>query len=220
MYGLSLEWERCPDGVEAVDLSEPVGGTIAYSPELLGIWARCRSDRRDVVRYDISNLEDPIVLHFVNARDDEARLRFLSRFGLLGPWTERGRTTQLPLDMVSENQKVLEALLWKAGSGKPVEAMTSVNSLLASHKGFALVPVLDLAGGSNVPRLALHPQSLLGLMAMEVAMVAANDARTTTCQNCGKVFVTGPLTGRRAHALYCSDRCRVAAMRKRNSEKN
>lgn len=35
------------------------------------------------------------------------------------------------------------------------------------------------------------------------------------CLNCEVTIVTGTGTGRRSHAKYCSDRCRVAAMRKR-----
>jgi hypothetical protein len=38
----------------------------------------------------------------------------------------------------------------------------------------------------------------------------------TACDHCGGVYWTGHRTGRRSHAKYCSDRCRVAAMRARN----
>lgn len=214
MYGLSLEWARCPDGVEIVDLGEP-DHRQPIALQQGGKRVRYRTVRRENRRYDINNLEFPILLNLVNARDDDARLAFLATFGLLA--ARDG--TEEDWDAFNDWQRALENLLWKAGSGDPVRAMQSVNDALSAHTSFALVPSLDLAGGRKVPRLALQPQSLLGLVLMETAMIAANDARTATCQHCGKIFITGPLTGRRSHAVYCRDSCRVAAMRKRHAER-
>jgi hypothetical protein len=54
-------------------------------------------------------------------------------------------------------------------------------------------------------------------MLMEVAMIVAHDVRVAECEHCGTVFLTGALTWRRAHARFCSDKCRVAAMRARQA---
>jgi hypothetical protein len=97
--------------------------------------------------------------------------------------------------------------------------MTSVNAALKGHRGFALVPTLDLAGKGGAPRMALQSQSLFAFMLMEAAMIAAHGVRLTSCKQCDGAFVTGPLTWRRSHARYCSDRCRVAAMRSRNADR-
>jgi hypothetical protein len=64
--------------------------------------------------------------------------------------------------------------------------------------------------------MLLKCSSLTNFMKMEIAMAAMHGAKLATCEHCGAVFLTGPLTGRRSHAKYCSDRCRVAAMRARN----
>jgi hypothetical protein len=64
--------------------------------------------------------------------------------------------------------------------------------------------------------MLLRSHHLIGLMAMETAMVAQSGARTFTCEHCGNLFLIGPL-GLRSHSRYCSDRCRVAAMRDRNA---
>ena len=59
--GLSLETERCPDGVHLVD----------------GFF-RPRSERREPVRVVSADLNKLVVLDFINARDDLAP--FLSRY--------------------------------------------------------------------------------------------------------------------------------------------
>jgi hypothetical protein len=170
---------------------------------------RYRSSRRHMVQYDISDLENPIVLHFVNSQDDEGLIQFFSRFGLL-----MGR--DLERDEALDWRKSMRQLLSKAGGGDPLRAVEAVNAALESHKRFGLTPRLDLAGKGNAPRLGLRPQSLLALMLMEVAMVVANGALLAHCDHCDKAFLTGSKTGRRSHAVYCADRCRVAALRARN----
>ena len=125
---------------------------------------------------------------------------FLGRFGFLlreDKFYERD-------DLLSE-QRGVRKLLASAGSDKPNEA--TINKLLRSN----FVPVLEDR------RLSFSLKSLCALMLREIVMVVEKDARFTTCQQCDKAFLTGPSTGRRSHATYCSDRCRVAAMRARNA---
>jgi hypothetical protein len=52
---------------------------------------------------------------------------------------------------------------------------------------------------------------------LEVRLAAEKGCKLARCANCNDGFLTGPLTGRRSHAKYCSDRCRVAAMRARQA---
>ncbi len=99
-----------------------------------------------------------------------------------------------------------------AGSGQADEAATVVNKRLASSKGLALVPAL--VDGN---RLSLRLRSLYALMLMELAMIVEKGARLASCGHCKVVFLTGPTTGRRSHVRFCSDRCRVAAKRARNT---
>ena len=65
--------------------------------------------------------------------------------------------------------------------------------------------------------MLLQSQTLFGFMLMETTMAIVHDARVAQCEKCGAVFLTGPLTWRRPHARFCSDRCRVAAMRARQA---
>ena len=110
-----------------------------------------------------------------------------------------------------------EALLRTAGSGDSVAAWLNIGPVLEGYRSFAWAPTPTLPPNQELPQLTLRAKSLQGLMLMETAFVATNGARVTDCERCGKTFLTGPLTGRRSHAKYCSDRCRVAAMRLRNA---
>jgi hypothetical protein len=51
--------------------------------------------------------------------------------------------------------------------------------------------------------------------AVAVIMTSVFECVRSECNKCGKETWTGHRTGRRSHAKYCSDRCRVAAMRMR-----
>ena len=220
MYALSLDWKRCPDGVELFDYgrNEPpklkVLGSQRRQPTLAegtgptGLTFRCKSARRLKTLLEVVDLENPLIVRFVNARDDEARAEFFARFGFLYK-----NHDEQPRPDALEDQKTLRRLLTVVGTEERDKAIEHVNRALGKSMGFALTPRLDGEG-----RLSLHPQSLLGLMLMEAAMIVERGARLTSCDNCGVAFLTGPTTGRRSHAVYCSDRCRVAAMRARNAE--
>jgi hypothetical protein len=207
-----MEWQRCPDGVELVDYgrkdTEPGATLLTGEAGKHGKWFRYRSRERASVRYEVTDLENPISMHFLNARDDEARLAFLSRFGMR-------------LDEAEEERKIFverQKALYRLFEGWNDDGASSVADINKMIGGISLTPSFDLLGPQRQRRMFLRPRNLWQFMCMEVAIAAANDARLATCEHCGKVFLTGPLTGRRSHAKYCSDRCRVAAMRKRNAE--
>ena len=210
---LIFESERCPDGVELFDYGpeRPLrrGQTIAGAPRS-GRWFRYRTKRRERLHLESPNLENPVVVQYVNARTDEDRASFFSRFGL-----PTGQ--EIEPDEIAQGQRGFKALLAKAGSEDAVQGLEAVNATLAKYRSFYLQPVLRL--GDGTPQMLLQPQTLVGFMLMEISAVLLNGARFTSCQHCGSAFLTGPMTWRRAHAVYCSDRCRVAAMRARNAKR-
>jgi len=65
--------------------------------------------------------------------------------------------------------------------------------------------------------MLLKTKTLRSFMVMEMAMIVGHGVLAHKCENCATIFLTGPLTWRRAHARFCSDRCRVAAMRARQA---
>jgi len=210
MYGLFLETERCPDGVEL---------TTFHSGEL---YFRDRTDRRVPLRVEILTLENPTVVDFVNAREDADLVRFFSKFGLLlamGPMGPLGDFGQMPpfhdYDAVIRARKQFRDLLISATGPDHADALRAINER-SNRLALELLPIFDLASESGAVRMLLKCDDLWPFMFMEIAMVATNGAKLATCKQCGKVFLTGPLTWRRSRAQYCTDRCRVAAMRVRN----
>jgi hypothetical protein len=222
MRGLSLEWKYCPDGVEEFDYGPPQrrkvkerrfpAGIGLPSKEFrevekvagpAGIWFRARTSRRYPIRIEVADLDNPVVVHFVNARDNNARERFLGRFGFL-----EANQSECGLDELIVYQQEMRRLLVAAGSDEP--DIAAINKRLRGWQS-DVFPLLDGR------RLSFELASLHGLMLREIVMVVEKDARLATCQHCRLTFLTGPTTGRRSHSVYCSDRCRVAAMRARNA---
>src|SRR5215469_18014282 len=79
---LRLEAERCVDGVEIVRLRKPSGIKSPFYGAAGLIWISCRSDRFEPFIREAINLEDALVVRFVNAEDDGKLIDFLRRFGL------------------------------------------------------------------------------------------------------------------------------------------
>jgi hypothetical protein len=226
MDGLTIVAERCPDGVELAPLPETQ--RQGWQPIPARRVFRYRTDRRESQLLTIDSLEDPIVIRFVNAASDEKRRLFFERFGLdsrNGRFLWGGEPfaplasleDELRHDYVAQNQLRFREMLQGLSNFDPAVRMAAVNALI-ERRGFSLRPTFQLAGATGTPRLLLRSDTLIGFMMMEVAMGIANNARTAECEQCGTLFLTGPLTGRRSHARFCSDRCRVAAMRARNAE--
>lgn len=209
MIGLSLEWERPLDGAE-----------LAFDT---GEWAhigviRARSARFAPVHLTAAHFEDPVSVSFVNARDDEALIAFSARYGIpaqpspvMRPNKEGQPRDGAALPLVTALRGEVEDILW-ADLGR-VEHVAQINDLIASA---AIRARFDYVDGRH--RLLFRPSTLADFLLLEAALAREAGAVARQCEHCGKAFLTGPLTARRSTARYCSDRCRVAAMRARNTE--
>ena len=217
MHGLFLESDKCADGVE---LATSEGQR----------WFRARTNRRAPVRLEIHNLENPVVVEFINAREEADLLKFFSKFGRLSEWLYGGRrdsndifegnrpTSDWTLGHVTNRQKEFRDWLKSAAGPNQAEALRAMNESLGQSQAIDLTPTFELEAETGNPRMLLKCADLWQFMAMEIAMIAMHGAKLATCEHCGDVFLTGSLTGRRSHAIYCSARCRVAAMRARNAK--
>jgi hypothetical protein len=199
---LRLKAIRCPDGVELVHRDRFPGWEYRY-----------RSERRESVTRDAVDLEDALVVRFVNATDDDKRIAFLSRFSLpheilLGSYE--------PRNFILGEQRELRALLDRAGSGDAVEAIEAANKCLRRA-----IKAANKCQRRTADRLSLEPggrmvwttNSLMSFMYMEIVIAAQNGVRLASCKRCSDLFLTGALTKRRSTATYCRDRCRVGAHR-------
>ena len=223
MNGLFLETERCPDGVELergnVEMTDFQHETT-YDEFVERF--RARSDRRQPIGLEFQNLENPVVVEFVNAREESELARFFSRFG----WDlSDARSTQAGFRRVSELwsspgicshlAERISQLARRSGRFQCARRLAGNKQLVRICRHPTRARVRSFREGGT-PRMLLKCSSLTNFMKMEIAMAAMHGAKLATCERCSAVFLTGPLTGRRSHAKYCSDRCRVAAMRARN----
>jgi hypothetical protein len=214
-FRLRLVAPLCPDGVKLVHLETyPDVIAFGYGPSGPDWFVYCsdRMQQRTTIR-DVVDLEDALVVRFVNATDDVKLIRFLSRFGLPEDlFRYVGIGGGEPRNIVLGRQRVLRGLLEDAGSGDAARALKAGNTSL--HRVGRDDPSLEPGG-----RMVRTMQNLMDFMYMEVAAAAAIGVRLASCKRCGDLFLTGPLTTRRATATYCGDRCRVGAHRaKRNSK--
>jgi hypothetical protein len=215
-----LQWTRCPDGVELVGYEgaspRPTGSVSSIDQALHPLGQqrfRSRSQRIEPIERRLSDLEDPLVLRYLNARDDSALEKLFSRFGLPHDF---GTYQRDPLAMdrgdVLRQQRTFELLLRRAcGGAKSVHTLDSY-----------LIEKSELSGRllrdpeTNSLRVAFQAPYPNEFMLWEIVSAAVNGAELATCEHCGVLFLTGSLTGRRSHARYHADKCRVAAMRARN----
>lgn len=169
---------------------------------------RPKSNRFEPITYDIPNLEDPIAIRFINAaKTDADTLAFMARFGLPTKINE----AYLPsMTLAAKHAKKL------LGADNEADKVRRANKAL---EAVTLTPEFDRNGPGGAARLVMHPDTLMDLIQLEIAFAHEAGAVLASCEQCSKHFLTGPLTGRRSHAKFCSDKCRKAAMRKRNMEK-
>lgn len=213
LQGLFVETQRCPDGYELT--------TLHGRPHFLG-----RTERLVPVRLEMQNLENPAVVEFINAGDDDSLLRFFSAFGRTSeaiarryelegqPSPEGDRGNNLVAQMA------FRTMLERATGSNQADMLRSINDSLGRNMAIDVTPTFELDAETGIPRMMLKCVDLAQYMTMEIAMVAMHGAKLGTCEHCGNVFLTGHLTGRRSTAKYCSDKCRVAAMRVRNAAKS
>jgi hypothetical protein len=226
---LRLEAERCIDGVERVQIDDPPAVRTRYG-NAGPIWFFWRSDQHERVVQEAVDLENPLVVRFVNADDDDKRIDFLSRFGLpegflLGYKTKRvarflsasalpeGFRLRSPTgppaesrDFILGEQRELRHLLEDAGSGD------------ATRMDKAASRALRFIGGDSEPsrrrgRTAFTVRTLSAFMRFEINAVVENGARVARCKRCDNFFLYGKGTKGRSTAIYCRDLCRVGAYR-------
>ncbi|ESX71833.1 hypothetical protein NKI89_14625 [Mesorhizobium sp. M0309] len=195
MIPLHLDWKKPADGVELEHV--PFGQGDA-DPQLA---IKSRSGRFEPKTYRLESLENPIVLHLVNARNDDDFKRFVSRFGT--PRTDFGDIAYL---------RAMEVL--RDDLTQDLEFCTdpSLNRIVDSEyllQRVTLTPSFAYSESTDRYRLVLSVTNLEGLMRMEIAMALEVGATLIHCKHCSKAFLAGPMTRRRTDAVYCSDRCRV-----------
>ena len=115
MISILYDTERCLDGLKLVD----------------GFF-RPLSERREPVHVVTADLDDPVVLQFVNARDEDALVQFMSKYsagnlytGEEPPQTRVAHT--LGATKLADMRDYLRRKLASAGSSDQVEALVALS---------------------------------------------------------------------------------------------
>jgi len=158
------------------------------------------------------DLEDPIFVRLINCVSRADHQAFVDRFGDLG-----GSVGSAPESVERYAGWLREGVEFALPARKDGRQLREVNAWTASRliKDITLQPQVFVRDGAM--RFVLEAPHLAGFMAMEVAAAVQAEANSKRCEHCHKLFLYGPLTGRRSSAKYCADKCRVAAMRARNA---
>ncbi|WEX77987.1 hypothetical protein PYH37_002831 [Sinorhizobium numidicum] len=209
MYMISLDWRRPSDGVEVVPAN-------TLLPDILGDaqLVRAKTDRKSLIPFRVKSLEDPMALRLVNARNIDALASFTSRFGMPAPPDYKADREWMLVPLLESLREELEEGLQLTNADED-----SGRALWAERylRNVSFYPAFEHSEDAKRQKLVFKPSSLADLMFCEVAFALEAGAKLRHCEHCGSVFLTGHLTGRRASAVYCSDRCRVAALRAKNS---
>jgi hypothetical protein len=209
MIPVHLDWYR-PLG----ELKLVLDGSSKHPDGML------QSSRPDVetVQYRIENLENPVSLHLANCTSDEDLFRFVKRFGMTAWYADAQVLDRMPmgsLRFIHEQIVQIFEVLSLSNIDERIDRLDA-NELF---RWSSFSPRFERLSGDGRSRLIMRPSSLDDLMIMEGAIAADEGAIALRCAHCQRLFLIGPLTGRRSHAVYCSDRCRVAAMRARKASK-
>lgn len=211
MFLISLDWLRPADGVEVVE------GTVAY-PKLLtdDLFIRGRTARTSPLAIRLRDLENPISIRLINSRSVDDLSTFVSRHGCL-------QRLGYNHDGTGEFVRILEAArdVLEEGFALTNDADDTRRAFWADEhlKTSCFYPAFEYDDNDRRQRLTWKPSTLADLMVAEVAFALETGAKFQRCEHCGNAFLTGHLTGRRATAVYCCDKCRVAALRVRNLAK-
>jgi len=238
--GLSLDWTRCPDGVEIFERfieKEEVWSLgmarglqeneISYR-RTIGKCVRFKSEAREVNRFESTNYRDSLVLKFASANTEEKLQRFLSDYGKPrgGGVAPEGRPYVEPVEPVETNPQIIEYLA-SLPEGTVLEEIqldqVKIRKLIQSKSTsnfadqFAASVVIRMQPPKSGQQqgLLLRPTSLFEFMKFEAALIVCGHVEVTTCPHCGNFFVIGGEKAKRTDTKYCSPRCRVAAHRLR-----
>ncbi len=226
-YAISIEWERCQDGIvgreESPDGAERValdrdgpdfGSKVAnqlheiLSPPIVEakLWLQYRTERRETYVRRLDGLKNLLVTEYVNAKDSESLIEFVRKYGFPAPGDA------IHIDDLIELQVGMRNILVEYNNSSTFQAAADFRTMAAQHIA-DIKPDLVTPPGTNGLSLTLVPDSLQGFMLLEAASVMTGGALVMKCAHCGAIFVSGSHTGRRKTAHYCSNRCRVAAQR-------
>jgi hypothetical protein len=175
-------------------------------------WLRPVTPTKATVTLRADTFERPVVIEFINAKDEQSLIQFVHKYGLPGS-PNLDRTEGAPLNYVVRCRQALDLVLNLHHAGLKSRAVAVYEVLATSDWVSTIVPRLTIPIYDDTPQLTLRPNTLLAYMLLEAGMIMSGNIRLMRCEHCGKVFASGAGGGKRRTAMYCSNRCRVAEQR-------
>ena len=205
-------WARTPPDTLGTGDADRLTVDLVSEP-LSGEWLRYKTDRRESYTRTLGRLNDALALKFVNiAEKPEGMIKFANQHGL--PLHGYSDKDGLPLADFWERQSFLRSTLDAYRTGQPRRALDLFQASAQYYA--ALEPELTLLpGAGDRIGITLAARNLYAFMALELAAIMAGGVQIRSCLNDRALFVSGTYQGRRAGAVYCCNRCRVAHQRAR-----
>jgi hypothetical protein len=210
-----VELKTCRDGYRVVQ-SRPTRQESTFLGKLVEERAAARSfealsDRWKTRVHELKDLSSLLVVQFINARDEARMLNFVQTYGLPLPG---GRE---PVADCEEQRVHLETVLTAFLDGRPIRGNSRARAFLETNAQRTVVnATLDFRVTSGL-RVALRAKSLAQFFLLEGMLAISNSLGCRRCDHCGDLFFVGAAVGRRASRRFCSERCRVAGFRARQS---
>jgi hypothetical protein len=135
---------------------------------------------------------DQLFLDFANIKDAEDVRAFCDRFGNIGTSIAYARSVANWFD---------EVLRWRVRGGKNPPNYLTISDEENDWEFALLRPKLSAPKRLT---LQLEPHTLIGLMTIQLAQSFAGSGKIKSCVECGKLFMAGTRTNRRAHSKFCS----------------
>lgn len=216
MISLSLDWQHPLDGVEIIPAMDAVGAAGSTSILADGEYIRCKTDRFSSISFRVSELSSPYAMRLINARTTKDLANFVNGTGIPDPkgynHDHRGEYVSTLIDLRDDLDDGMHLLNRNDDAARVAWAAEHLHSS-------SFYPSFEYDEGQRRQRLVFKPSTLADLMRCEVALAMEVGAKLHHCERCGVGFLTGHMTERRASAVYCSTRCRLAALRARNAAK-
>jgi hypothetical protein len=215
VFSVGLTWQRDKRGYRLLaaepDRPESRKTILGWS----GRPARICRQGGDLVAYEpMSKFPDLYLTFARSVTSPETLLGFVEKYGPLtaeGLQVERGDYVDEVLGQARAMRQLLETTTrgWAR-----VKAET--DEVLGYLPRPEVALVIDPA--TRTPRLQFIAPSLLAALWLQLGQALGSGAAVRTCQHCGTLFESGPGTGRRLDAKYCSPEHQIAFNSLRRSQ--
>lgn len=217
---VSLEWQHDPLGYRLIDAVSPAPPPQPVHPVFPPDFAETRlrpdySRPQRIVRRGgqlvphrpLSQFGSLFKIFANTAVDAQSLLDFVEKFG---PLTSAGFKTNAgdPVPQILEHASAMREFLANSSGDR----IRRVERIAIQQGGVTLTGMtvkFSLDMETRFPSLWISPRSLLDALWLQLWQALSGSVAMQKCLHCSQWFETGPGTGRRAGAKFCSDKHKI-----------